>query len=390
MTNVDRTKPTSIPIKGSWEDLISQAHRAASNQKDDAIALYGKIMDGLRRLPLTQRQAQQGRLQELLKTATANLHVYLTQRERYDEALSLLPTLYEMVDEDEQKSWQQRAAMVLAQAGRTDEALASLRSLAAGDAARLSDWGNLVTQHTKLKQFFQAREVLDEAAAWSAQRRAADGRPAGDATTDEAYLAHLQCVVALASGEHEEGIAHYEWAAQLDKTYKERPHLLYSRLIFYDQLESALKYVQRDSKHPVRAGLWYGVVQKRLGKPAEARRQWEGVVKALTPQTDNEQFFELVLSFYYLGDPEGRGLGGVLRALQSGGSQGWVLLFLAGLGWMLRDNLKSARTNFALALARRRANAEGTKLSAEVWQHCKDLLSEEQQTQIIEYFSTEP
>jgi hypothetical protein len=66
-----------------------------------------------------------------------------------------------------------------------------------------------------------------------------------------------------------------------------------------------------------------------------------------------------------------------------------VLLFLAGLGWMLRGNVKSARTNFALAVARRKANAEGVKLSAEVWQHCQDLLSEEQQAQIIEYFTTD-
>jgi tetratricopeptide (TPR) repeat protein len=303
--------------------------------------------------------------------------------------MALLPTLDEVADEDERKGWRQRGAMVLAQAGRTEEALAWLRSLAASNDARLSDWGNLATQYTKLKQFSQAREVLEEAALWAAERRATDGQMAGAAVDDAAYLAHLQCIVALASGQYEQGIAHFEQAAQLDKTYKERPYLLYARLIFYNQLEPALKYIQRDSKHPVRAGLWYGVVQKRLGKPAEARRQWEGVIKALTPQTDDEQFVELVLSFYYLGDPDGRGLGGVLRSLQSGGSQSWVLLFLAGLGWMLRGNVKSARTNFALAVARRKANAEGVKLSAEVWQHCQDLLSEEQQAQIIEYFTTD-
>jgi tetratricopeptide (TPR) repeat protein len=192
MTNDSRTKTTSTPIKGSWEDLIGQAHRAAANQNDGAIAIYEKIIHGLRRLPLAQRQAQQGRLQELLKTAVANLHVYLTQRERYDEALALLPTLEEVADADEQKSWRQRGAMVMAQAGRSEEALAAFRSLAASDDARLSDWGNLATQHIKLKQFTQAREVLDEAAQWAAARRATHSQTAPSATDDEAYLARVR------------------------------------------------------------------------------------------------------------------------------------------------------------------------------------------------------
>jgi hypothetical protein len=76
--------------------------------------------------------------------------------------------------------------------------------------------------------------------------------------------------------------------------------------------------------------------------------------------------------------------------LQSGGRQSWVLLFLAGLGWMVRDNLSNARSNFALAVSRRKAAAEGTKLSPEVWQHCRDLLNEADQQNIIEYFQVDP
>jgi len=52
-------------------------------------------------------------------------------------------------------------------------------------------------------------------------------------------------------------------------------------------------------------------------------------------------------------------------------------------------NLNSARTDLALAVTRRKAGAEGTKLPPEVWQYCRDLLSEEDQAKIVEYFQTE-
>jgi tetratricopeptide (TPR) repeat protein len=384
-TSSKNQKEQQVVIKGSWEDLLNQAHRAAASQNDEAIALYEKVRNGLLRLPEAQRAAQDGRLQEMLEAAAANLHVYLTQRERYDNALAALDQLATIGDEESQKAWQQRRAMVLVQAGRTDQALAELRALTTGETVRLTDWGNLVMQYAKLKDFEQATAVIQEAAQWQSTH--------GDvakANEDAGYLENLRCIVALASGRYAEGVAHFEAASRLDPYYRERPYLLYARLVFYGQLDLALPWIQRDTRHPIRSSFWHGVVLKRQGKGEVARRQWEGVIRSITPQTDNEQFIELVLSFYYLGDPEGQGLNGVLRALQSGGVQSWVLLFLAGLGWMLRGSLTNARTNFALAVSRRKAQAEGSKLSAELWQHCQDLLDAEAQAQIVDYFQTEP
>jgi tetratricopeptide (TPR) repeat protein len=372
-------------IKGSWEDLLQQAHRLASNQNDDAVAAYEKVIHGVHRLSDTQRQANKARLQELLKAAVSNLHVYLTSRERYEEALALFPQLYELSNADERSGWQQREGLVLAQAGRNEEALAQMQRLTATPETTLTDWGNLVSFHVRQGHFAQAGTVLEAATQWQAMH----STTSTDGEKPEAYFAYLRSLVALESGRYADSIADFEAASALDAAYKERPYLLYARLMFNRQTELALPFIQRDTRYPVRAGFWHGVALRRLGRNEEAKRQWEKVIKAVSPQTNNEEFAELVLTFYYLGDPEGRGLGGVLRALQSGGVQSWLLFFLAGLGWALRTNLTNARTNFALALARRRAGAEGSKLSPEVWQYCQELLPAETQAELIEYFTPE-
>lgn len=382
-------QPSPLVIKGSWEDLLNQAHRAAANQSDEAIALYAKVRNGLARLPETHRRANNGKLHEIWEAAAANLHVYLTQRERYDEALDALGAMDEIVDEDERKAWGQRRALVLAQAGRTQEALDALQSLAEAPDARLSDWGNRVTQLVKLKRLDEATAVIAEAERWAEQAQAA-GSDIGMTTAEAtAYLENLRSIVALVAGNYDQAIAHYEAACDHDAHYRERPELIYMRLLTHGQPGLALPWIERDARHPVRAAFWHGVALKRLGKPDEARRKWEQNAKAANQQPSNEMFLDLVLNFYYLGDTEGVGLNGVLRALQSGGAQSWLMLYLAGLGWLLRGNLNHARTNFALALGRRRAAAEGARLPLEVWMHCTDLLDEETQNQVAEYFETE-
>lgn len=382
-------QPSAVVIKGSWQDLLTQAHRAAANQNDEAIALYEKVRNGLARLPEAHRQANDGKLHEIWEAAAANLHVYLTQRERYDESLDALSAMDEIVDEDEHKAWRQRRAMVLAQAGRAEEALDALQSLAEAPDARMSDWGNRVTQLVKLKRLDEATSVIAAAARWVQQAQTA-GSDIGMTTAEAAaYLENLRSIVALVAGNYDEAIAHYEAACDHDAHYRERPELIYMRLLTHRQPGLALRWIERDTAHPVRATFWHGVALKRLGKPDEARRKWEQNAKAANQQPSNEMFLDLVMNFYYLGDTEGVGLNGVLRALQSGGAQSWLMLYLAGLGWLLRGNLNHARTNFALALGRRRAAAEGARLPLEVWMHCTDLLDKETQDQVAEYFETE-
>lgn len=390
MSNSSTTRPQdALVIKGSWEDLLAQAHRAAANQADEAIQLYEKVRNGLHRLPEKVRNANDGRLKGLEEEAAANLHIYLTQRERYDEALDALTHLEQEADEDTRRGWQQRRAMVLALAAREDEALRQMRTLAEAADARLIDWGNLALQYARFQHYEQAEATIDEAAAWVEQARQAGTHIDTEPNEDAAYLANLRSIVAIAAGRYEEGVAHFEQAAALDPDYREHPYMLYTRLMFHNQLELALPWIQRDKTHPIRAGLWHGVALKRMGKAEEARKRWEQTARLIDEKTNNEEFIEAVLLFFYLGDKEGTGLNAVLRVLQEGGTQSPVLLFLAGLGWMVRGRINSARTDFALAVTRRRAAAEGTKLPAELWQHCHDLLSDEDQQRIVEFFQTE-
>ena len=97
---------------------------------------------------------------------------------------------------------------------------------------------------------------------------------------------------------------------------------------------------------------------------------------------------EFVLAHYYLGDPKGEALGGILRLLKEDRGASWELLFLAGLGWGLRGNLQDARANLSVAVTRRKAMADGAKLPYESWIHAKALLSEEVQAQLSSYFET--
>jgi tetratricopeptide (TPR) repeat protein len=379
----------AIVIKGSWEDLLAQAHRAAANQSDEAIGLYEKVRNGLQRLPEKVRAANGGRLKELEEEAAANLHVYLTQRDRYDDALAALTHLEQVEEPDRRLGWQHRRAMVLALAGRKDESLAQLRRLAESPDGRLIDWGNLAMQYARFQQYEEAEAVIDEAAAWVEQARLAGTHTGANAKEESAYLANLRSIVAIAAGRFEEGVTHFEEAAALDPYYHEHPYLLYVRLMLHNQVGLALPWIQRDKTHPIRSGLWHGIALKRTGKDEEAHKRWQQTAKLINERTSDEEFVEAVLLYFYLGDQAWVGLNAVLRVLQSGGAQSAVPLFLAGLGWMLRGHHNTARTDLALAVARRKAAAESTKLPAELWQYCHDLLSEEDQQTISEFFETE-
>ena len=96
-----------------------------------------------------------------------------------------------------------------------------------------------------------------------------------------------------------------------------------------------------------------------------------------------------ILSLYYLGDPEGAGLGAVLNLLQEEGSNIWSIFFLAGLGWALRDNMPNARTNLQRSVYLRRANGQGRLLPSETWYFFVDLLEEEKLAEVAEFFEVE-
>ena len=91
------------------------------------------------------------------------------------------------------------------------------------------------------------------------------------------------------------------------------------------------------------------------------------------------------MSHYYLGDHDGIGLASVLRAINDS-PDFWGLFYLAGLGWAMRNDMVTARSDMELALIRRKSLAEGRLLARTWWQFCADLLDESKQSQLAEFF----
>lgn len=383
-------KPTLPPIKGSWEDLAQQAARLASTQNDEAIPLYEKLISRLRALPEATRLANQGRLQAIFRNAAINFHTYLTVRERYDAALDLIPLIEAIEGDAKREAWQYHKASVLYQAGRFDEAIAQLRARVETPADFPTvHWGQLAMMHVHIGQPEAGAQVLDEAVQWLEQKVASGEKSAAQGDEDRALLASLQAQVALERHDLAGAINYYERAILLDPYYDENLAILYIRMAQHGYAEAALPFILRDKQHAIRAGFWHGFVLKQLGKPTEAQRHWEKIAASDLAKTQERSLMEFVLAHYYLGDPKGEALGGILRLLKEDRGASWELLFLAGLGWGLRGNLQDARANLSVAVTRRKAMADGGKLSYESWIHAKALLSEEVQSQLSGYFETE-
>ncbi|MBX3010507.1 MAG: hypothetical protein KF832_03330 [Caldilineaceae bacterium] len=378
-----------IIIKGSWEDLLQQAQQLAGSQNDDAIPLYEKIVQRLGKLSAPQRLANKERLQQIYLQASFQLHSYLTLRERYDEALAVLEQAKTLVQEEEEKdaiAYQQ--TMVLLMAGRTDEALAQLQAQATAVDADIADWGALVLQYLRNNRIREAETAMADATAWVTAKLAGDELDDESTKEYQSYLSDLRADLSMQKGEWDEAEAYYKAAIQQDALYKQNVHLFYMRLMQNGQAERALPYIQRDQQHPIRSGFWQGVAHHRLGQAEEAERQWQKVTKIDPSQSNEPSFSEMVLTHYYLGDPERIGLGTVLQVIQESRRYDWQTLFLAGLGWAIQGRLDSAEANFQVAVNQRRLTGQGKFLPKQVWDYCVDLLDETTREQVAKYFET--
>ena len=185
---------------------------------------------------------------------------------------------------------------------------------------------------------------------------------------DEALVASLRTTLWLYRGDTQKGIDWLNKAIELDAEQKSRIPLAYIRLLregFYDE---ALPLIQRDIQAPVRGDFWLGYAYFHMDDEARAKREWTKAIGRDISKPENQHIMELILSRYYLGDPDGEGLSTVLQILNEKGSQYWAFFFLAGLGWGLRDKTTNARSNFETAKLLRRSSGEGRLLPIEAWQ----------------------
>ncbi len=70
------TAPDATPIKGSWEERLQTAQQMAANRNDACIDIYDMLVTRLTKMSKVQRQAANGRLQNILMQAAVDLHSY--------------------------------------------------------------------------------------------------------------------------------------------------------------------------------------------------------------------------------------------------------------------------------------------------------------------------
>lgn len=395
---MNQKQPTTPPqpIRGSWEDLLSQARQKAANFNDEAIPLFYKVFDGLCKLPEDRRTQGDGKLQTLLVHSALALQGYLNLRDRYDESLDVLARARDASDANMRGEWEAQIADVLLQAGRTDEGIARLYDLATQPDAEAGDWARLVMALVRVHRPQAALPYLDEAE----QRLAArvgdmtavveEGEDAPEVGSEASYLADLRAVVALESHDWKAGVAAFEQALERNSAYSQHLHLVYGRLINAGRYEDAVAFLNRDQGRPVRSGFWRGLSLFKQGKVNDAKRVWERVTEIKAEQAEPGSLFEYVLSHYYLGDEAGTAMAGVLGMIrQQQQSVMWSLFLLAGLGWAMRKDMVSARSNIEIAVTQRKSAAEGKLLPYQYWQMVVGLLDEEAQSALSGFFETE-
>ena len=381
---MDRNTPAATnqtarrPIKGSWQDLFLQAQELARNYNDQAIPLYRKVVDGLLALPAERRRAGNNQLHNLLMAAALDLQGYYTIRERYDDALQVLEQARAVADEGEQEMLTDLRAEILLMAGRSDEALAEIRAVAESPEGELGDWGELVMAYVRAGRAAEALAVLDE----MEQRLEATGNERDDYT----YILGLRGLTSVEAGDVDAGIQAFEQVIELGGAYAQHLHLLYGRLVNLGRYEDALRFIDRDMTRPIRAKFWRAVALRHQGETSTSRRLLEEIVQTDISKTDQPSVVEYLLAHYYLGDEKGEGLETVLRALQDQQATSWVLLFLAGLGWAVRGDLRTAKSNFQLAVTQRKSMAEGKLLPNNYWFFTQDVVKPEYLDSLRRYF----
>jgi len=380
----EQTTPSlQAPIKGSWEELLLRAQQMIAQQNDDAIDLLNRLIDRLSALPAAQRQAGQQRLEQILQVAATNLIFYLTYRDRYDEAMAAIARIQPTVAEERRVHWQRHNAAIQLQAGAVDNGLAELRTLAA--AGDIDDWGDFFLTALRFDRVDAAADALEQAE-HALNRMVQAGLDDEEAKAQRAQIAYLRARYALATGNIADSLAWSEYAMASDRFYANNPAFFYTHLVENGHYAEALGLIRRDQENPVRAGFWSGLAMQRMGRSAEAERQWRQLLRAPLPEDEPVDLFEYILAHYYLGDREGRGLALALDTIREQNDAAYGLFFLAGLGWALRGDMTAAHANLRLALMRSKSTAIGRTLPRQWWPFCTDLVEPPPLDALATYF----
>lgn len=403
------------PLPGSWEGILEQAREYAQNGNPEAVPLFEKVINGLGKLSLERRLAKQRRLQDLLLAAVIGLQSFHARRDNFELTLGVVDNAIPLCDPEDRDYLEQHRIGLKFIMGRNDEGLEALRSRSEETAEELIDWSALIWGYIRCDRGHEAVAILDDLAERYHVPRAivdsqksdnseaeADSPPAateGTATdtqgpegetdlqaqNESAYLA-LRGIVLTEIGQVEAGIRSFSRSLVYpDAPYRNSLFLLYSRLANMGYYEEALRFIQRDSGQPARAGFWRGLIYLRQGRREDARAAWRGVAE-LDQATANRAPTEAILSQFYLGDDSGEILGQLLTAIRETEHLHWTLFMLAAVGFAARGDRDTAVHDFQLAIGMLKAYGEGRKLPVTLWYMVKDLFKAEDVESYARFF----
>jgi len=329
---------TSLP--GSYEDLMGQA-RAAHNAGDidSAIAIHRRLVDRLSRLS-DRVLARRPELHDLHRQARLQLTNLLVRRGRHAEAIEVEEVLLHTHPENA-VLWRTDLAILRIAKGEIEAGLAELEALAQEHPDDPVSWLVLASEARTAGQLARSQTALDRAQQIDAQ---GNREPNGD-------IQYERFLLYKALGQLDDALAAWEEAVASDSDKAKTVRRVYTMLTEAGRYSEALSYVERD-KNRLQAGYQRALIAHLSGEPEEARRQWQ-MVAALDPdeyEYGHDAWVEAVLR---LGDPDP-----ALAWLQESLSQVGTarLVFLAGVGWAMHDDVELAEKLFqrAIDLSRQR------------------------------------
>lgn len=373
MTRTNR--PDVPPIPGSWDAILSEAHRLSEQGDKRAVERYRSICDKLFRFGKERRTARSGELQDILIEAHFACIAFLYTHERFDEAANLYEDQIEDeldgVDLDKWQVYQNRALWM---AGREDEAIDLLRSALAESPENLFLAWELFRIHFYQDDLGAASDVV---ATWLHPSTDPD-EFSDDETALWAYHT-LSMLLAIAREEWSAAIDHMGIANSLDLMAYAVRTSLYLSLFEARELERLAKVVKSETS-TVTKSLWLGLIYDERDDEKRARAAW-----SLATQVDLTTILAVeaqdwALAHFYLGDEERLGLELMLRLLRELNQESVDVdhMAMAALGWAIRGPSDKVSSNLAFAeLIGRRRFGSG-KIGWQSGLHFKRLLSEEE------------
>lgn len=378
------------PVKGSWEDLLSQAAVLDENRNEDAISIYEKLISRLAKMPEKRRLDHGLRLQRLLETAGIRASQLLSSLDRFEEALAILQTLAESTsDEEDMAGLNQAMVRTLATLERYDESLALLAQLPSSDEFPLSELYQRFGINLDARRYDDVRQVLAELSARLDDTTYQSMRTPDELNEDRAQFHSMSSVLALELEQWDEGIQQNRRAQEFNPTgVDESRQYLYSNLVLRGEGQRALPTIEEEPLL-LRRGFWKGLALYHNGEQDAARELWEESLATDVDESEAAAVVEMVLIHYYLGDPQRTGLEVILRMLREIESPSWQLFFFAALGWGTRNNQGNVLVNLDHAIDHYRRAGIGRNLPWNMWPYISDLVDEKLQSKARPYFDSE-